>query len=97
MKIEWDPKKNESNICKRGIDFSDAHELFEQDLFVISDDRKNYGEKRYIGMGYIQNRLMVVVFTKRRINTIRIISLRKANRREQTKFKTSFENRLEAH
>ncbi len=92
MKFEWDLKKNELNIQERGIDFADAHEMFKHDLFVIPDSRKNYGEKRFMGMGYIQNRLMVIVFTKRRFNTIRIISLRKANRREQAKFKASIQN-----
>ncbi len=92
MKFEWDSKKNEINIRERGVDFADAKEMFEQELFIAPDSRKNYGENRYIGVGYIQNRLMVVVFTKRRLNTIRIISLRKANKREQTKFKTSIQN-----
>ncbi len=92
MKFEWDSKKNEINIRERGIDFTDAKEMFEHDLLVMPDTRKNYGENRFIGVGYIQNRLMVIVFTKRRFNTIRIISLRKANKREQAKFKASIQN-----
>lgn len=92
MKFEWNSKKNEINIRERGIDFADAKEMFEHDLLVIQDTRKNYGESRFIGMGYIQGRLMVIVFTKRRFNTIRIISLRKANKREQAKFKASIQN-----
>ena len=92
MKFEWDSKKNELNIRERGVDFVDAKEMFEHDLFVVPDIRKNYGENRFIGVGYIKNRLMVVVFTKRKFNTIRIISLRKANKREQAKFKTSIQN-----
>lgn len=56
------------------------------------DDRKDYGENRFVGMGYIKDRLMVVIFTKREPNIIRIISLRKANNREQTKFKEAFKD-----
>lgn len=92
MRFEWDSKKNEINIRERGVDFADAKEMFEYELFVAPDIRKNYGENRHVGVGYIQNRLMVVVFTKRKFNTIRIISLRKANKREQAKFKTSTQN-----
>ena len=92
MKFEWDSNKNALNIQERGIDFSDAYEMFENDLFVIPDNRKNYGENRFIGIGYIQNILMVIVFTKRLFNVIRIISLRKANKREQAKYKTSIQN-----
>jgi uncharacterized DUF497 family protein len=92
MKFEWNSKKNEINIRERGIDFADAQEMFEHDLLVMQDTRKNYGESRYIGVGYIQGRLMVTVFTKRSLNTVRIISLRKANKREQAKFKASIQN-----
>lgn len=92
MKFEWNPEKNEINIRERGLDFADAREMFERNLLVAQDNRKEYGENRFIGVGYIQNRLMVVVFTKRKFNIIRIISLRKANKREQAKFKASIQN-----
>lgn len=92
MKFEWDPKKNEINIRERGVDFADAKEMFDHELLIALDTRKNYGENRYIAVGYIQNRLMILVFTKRRFNIIRIISLRKANKREQAKFKASIQN-----
>ncbi len=92
MEFEWDPKKNEENICERGIDFADAHEMFNDDLWVFPDNRRNYGEKRYIGIGHIQERLMVIVYTERNLDIIRIISLRKANKREQEKFRRSIQN-----
>ena len=93
MNFEWDANKNEINTCERGIDFADAHEMFHNgSLVVVPDNRRNYGEKRYIGMGYIQERLMVIVFTERDPDIIRVISLRKANKREQKKFSASFKN-----
>lgn len=49
-------EKNTLNIRKHGIDFTDAYELFEQPILVLKDDRKDYKENRYIGMGYIQQR-----------------------------------------
>lgn len=44
MKYEWDEAKNLVNIEKHGIDFNDAHELFEGDKLVIPDTRQDYGE-----------------------------------------------------
>lgn len=86
MKYEWDEGKNAVNIEKHGIDFNDAHELFEGNRLVFPDDRKDYGEARFITVGYIGNRMMVAAYTQRSPETIRIISLRKANSREKAKF-----------
>lgn len=96
MQFEWDDQKNTLNIEKHGIDFADAYELFEHSLLVLVDDRKDYKERRYIGMGYIQWRIMVLVFTRPKKDKIRVISLRKANKREQEKFKSAIQNKLEA-
>jgi uncharacterized DUF497 family protein len=85
MKYEWDEAKNLVNIEKHGIDFNDAHELFEGDKLVIHDDRQDYGEKRMIAVGRINGRLMVGVYTQR-TETLRIISVRKANDREKERF-----------
>lgn len=86
MKYEWDEAKNLVNIEKHGIDFDDAHELFEGDKLVIPDDRQDYGEKRMIAVGRINGRLVVGVYTQRG-DTTRIISVRKANDREKERFK----------
>lgn len=88
MKFEWNEEKNRLNIRKHGLDFFDAHKIFESPMLMNQDNRKDYGEDRFIGAGYINGRAMIIVFTKREPNTIRIISLRKANKREQTKLKT---------
>ena len=97
MKLEWDEDKNEINIRKWGIDFADAWEMFEKPMLVKPDDRKDYGEARYIGFGHIRGRLMAVVFTEREPHIIRIISLRKANKREQARFEKAIADRLGAH
>lgn len=92
MKFEWNEEKNRLNIQERGLDFADAHEIFESIMLINQDNRRNYGEDRFIGIGYLRGRVMIIVFIKREPNIIRIISLRKANKREQTKFKKSFKN-----
>jgi uncharacterized protein len=92
MKFEWDEAKNVVNIEKHGIDFNDAHELFQGDRLEFRDDRKDYGEERFIIVGRINNRLMIAVYTQRSPETIRVISLRKANSREKEQFEKTVKN-----
>lgn len=61
-------------------------------MLIFNDNRKDYGEERFVGMGYIRSRVMVIICTKREPNIIRIISLRKANKREQTKFEKALKD-----
>ncbi len=69
--------------AKHGLDFVDAIALLESDdLLVIDDNRQDYGEQRCIGFGPVGGRICVVVHVRHRVDTARIISFRKANRRE---------------
>jgi len=65
MEFEWDENKNESNIHKHGLDFSDGIEMFDSPMVICPDTRFDYGEKRYIGIGLTQNRVAIVVFTEK--------------------------------
>ncbi|OLB02512.1 MAG: hypothetical protein AUH21_05390 [Nitrospirae bacterium 13_2_20CM_62_7] len=94
MRFEWDEAKRHANIAKHGVDFLDAPEMFEGPMLVAPDTRKEYGESRQIGVGFIQGRLMAVVFTERDSDTIRIISIRKANQREEAQYKKALEDQL---
>jgi uncharacterized protein len=78
MKVEWDPQKNRANIAKHTLDFADASKVFRLPLRVSLDDRQDYGEERWIGIGILNGRVVIVVFTEPDAQTIRIISLRKA-------------------
>jgi uncharacterized protein len=83
--LEYDRTKNEANCEKHAISLEQAH-LFEwSNAVIITDNRRNYGEQRFSATGYILKRLHVMVFTQRKSVT-RIISLRKANKREQQKY-----------
>jgi uncharacterized protein len=85
MVYEWDETKREKNLAIDGVDFS-AIELFDwEDAIVEMDTRRSYGETRYAALGPINGRLHTVVFTLCGENC-RIISLRKANRREIKKW-----------
>jgi uncharacterized protein len=96
-RFEWNEAKNNANIRKHGFDFLDAEETFRGVLIVRADLRRDYGENRWFGIGAIQARTVVVVFTERGANTIRIISLRKANRREQKEYEKAIQDGLETY
>jgi len=85
MKYEWDENKNAVNRKKHKVDFNQAVE-FEWDSAVeYIDDRRDYGEIRYCALGYIGVRIFHLTFTYRD-ETIRIISFRKASKREERKY-----------
>jgi uncharacterized DUF497 family protein len=82
MSYEFDPAKDESNLDKHGVSLADA-DGFEWDAAVVREDtRKQYAEPRFKTTGYIGDRLHVMVFCLR-AKTVRVISLRKANSREE--------------
>ncbi|HWP00340.1 MAG TPA: BrnT family toxin [Methylococcus sp.] len=85
MKITFDPAKREKTLIDRGIDFADAVEIFAGPTFDFEDDRNDYGETRIITVGLLRGRMMIVVWTPRG-NGRHIISMRKANEREQARF-----------
>jgi len=90
VKFEWDEAKNEINLRKHGLDFADGPEIFNGPMLVQLDTRQEYGEERWIGIGFIQNRVVVMVYTERdNGETIRIISLRKALKYERKRFEES--------
>lgn len=86
MKFEWDEEKRRENIGKHGFDFSDAPVMFVGPMLVAHDDRCDYGEDRWIGVGMANGRFVVVVFAERgegNDKIIRIISMRKALKHER--------------
>lgn len=78
MKITFDDDKN---AAKHGVDFADAAYFDWQSAQAKADARFDYGEPRFIATGYLRERLHILVFTPRD-GGIRIISFRKANKRE---------------
>ena len=80
MKYEWDSKKNQSNVEERGIDFELAHDL-DWDTVIEAQDMRVESEVRMRAYGLIDNRLCCFIYTMRG-DICRVISLRKANKRE---------------
>lgn len=86
MQFEWDDAKNLSNIRKHGIDFADVPLVFENEMLIELDEGFDYGEDRWIGIGFLNPGVAVVVWTEPQGGIIRIISARRANRHEQKRF-----------
>lgn len=79
------PKKLAENVQKHGIWFAEA-EAFEWETATNEvDDRRSYGETRFISTGLIGERLYVMIYCLRDVH-VRIISLRKANNREKLRY-----------
>ena len=85
MKFEWDTDKAESNAKKHGIRFEVATAVFDDpDRITVIDDRFDYDEERLVTLGKSPDGILVVVTTERdEPPLIRIISARKANKRER--------------
>jgi hypothetical protein len=95
MEFVWDEKKNRLNIKKHGFDFADAWEVFNKVLLASLDDSQDYGEQRWIGIGMLNNGIVaVIVFVEQDNDTIRIISMRKANKNEKSRYEKEIKNRL---
>jgi len=91
--ITFDPAKSDANARKRGLPFSLVKDDFDwATAQVIEDTRKDYGERRYRALGFIGTRLHAVVYTLR-ATALHVISLRKANRREETHYATQTQSR----
>jgi uncharacterized DUF497 family protein len=84
VSFDWDEEKNILNRAKHGIDFDDAMEVFYGPIVSRRSDRNN--EERWIAVGYSENRLIAVVFT-RRADSIRIISARRARKNEEREYR----------
>ena len=85
MQYEWDENKREANLDKHDVDFLIALDFEWQTALVYEDLRSGYDERRFWALGLIQERVHVLVFTRRE-QFVRIISLRKANQREMRQY-----------
>ncbi|MFY1071708.1 MULTISPECIES: BrnT family toxin [Pseudomonas] len=81
MDLEYDPAKRIANLEKHGVDFEDARDFGFSTALVWSDERFDYGEVRWVAIGFLGKRLHVICFTETETG-IRVISFRKANKRE---------------
>ena len=90
MKFSWDEAKRRSILAARGLDLADCGEMFKGTHVDILDDRFDYGELRFVTFGFLKDRLCCVVWTQRK-ETTHLNSLRKANDREQKKYRAGMD------
>ncbi|WAP70563.1 BrnT family toxin [Jiella pelagia] len=83
--FDWDETKRRANLAKHGVDFALARRIDLDAADIEVDDRRSYGEVRLIARAEVEDRLYVMVFTYRG-ETVRVISLRKANDREVLRY-----------
>lgn len=83
MKFEWDEKKNETNKTKHGLDFVDATPLFDSPGAVIMQANTIDDEVRFMLIADSDGKLYSVLYTERDTATIRIISFRRSNAKEE--------------
>ena len=81
--FEWDDTKDARNRAKHGISFEEAKAIFEGPVLTREDDRRDYGETRFISLGSLSGVVVIVVAHTNRRGRIRMISARKANRTER--------------
>lgn len=95
MQFDFDPGKDATNLSKHGLSLAAAAELSWDATLVWLDDRADYGEVRVVALAPIGDTLFFLAFVDRE-SSRRIISLRRANRREVNHFvKATQEDRLE--
>ena len=82
---EWDEAKRAANIRAHKIDFTAVCDLDWDTAYVYIDDREDYGELREVAIGFIGDRLHVLVFTRREAK-IRVISLWKAQKSDMRRY-----------
>ena len=89
MNVTFDPAKDAANLAKHGVSLTEAAGFEWGTAVVWPDTRRDYGEARMVALGYIGLRMMALVFVDRppeQPTERRIISLRKANRREVKRY-----------
>ena len=89
MTIEFDEAKRAATLEARGLDMARAGEVLAGATLTVEDDRRDYGEDRFITIGFLDDVMVVLVWTPRD-GAYRIISIRKANERERTLYTPRF-------
>lgn len=83
MQITYDPEKRGQTLAQRGLDFAEAGQVFAGTTIDFIDDRRDYGEVRWVTFGWLNGRLVALVWTPRG-GARHVISMRKANDREKS-------------
>lgn len=86
MELSFDLTKRALTLADRGLDFADAARVFEGPVFEFEDERFEYPERRFVTYGSLDDRLVAVIWTETATGR-RVISMRKANDKEQRRYR----------
>jgi hypothetical protein len=89
VEITFDPAKYAWTLENRGLDFNDAKQVFAGTKFTFEDTRQDYGERRFVTVGYLNGRRVIVGWTPRFKDGApvwHVFSMRRANEREIRRF-----------
>lgn len=89
MRFSWHEPKRQITLKRRGLDSAHAEQVFVGPTFTFEDDRKDYGEQRWVSLGLLREKVVVIVHTESE-DEIRIISMREADKDEQILFFSNF-------
>ena len=82
MRFEWDEEKRRSNLKRHGFDFIDIGRVFAGEVLTVLDGRYDYGETRFFSLGLLAGKVVAIAHTETD-EISRIISFRKASKREE--------------
>jgi uncharacterized DUF497 family protein len=89
MRITFDPAKRDLTLRRRRLDFADAAKVFAGDTATWEDDRFAYGETRFITAGFLDGRMVVMVWSPRGADR-HIISMRRCHAKEEKRIRRRF-------
>jgi len=89
VKITFDPAKRQAALRERGLNFADALIVFAGPTITVQDTRRDYGETRFQTVGFLSDRMVMVVWTPRNEDR-HVISMRKCNDREKAIYQKRF-------
>ncbi len=90
VRYEWDPAKAAANLREHGVSFSEASTVFSDDFALTREDPNASGEHRFVTLGCSDTGThLVVVYTHREPDSLRVISSWKANRRQRSLYEES--------
>lgn len=90
MRITYDAAKRERALLERGLDFERAREVFAGLTLEADDTRRDYGERRILCIGHLDDRMVMIAYTARG-SARHIISMRKCNAREVRRYTPYFD------
>ena len=94
MEFEWDSDKDAANRAKHGISFDEAKHIFDGIVYTVVDDRTDYGELREISIGSLDMAVVICVVHTDRDGKTRLISARRASRKERKTYYDYIEEAL---